>query len=1263
MNRVQVDFKGLPAHILENSIAAESLQNTRSSDNVLTPLTFPKSKVALWDPSANGEVVSLHFSYYRNPRLFLVEKALRLAHRHARQTNKPRFFCFLLGTLAVDSDEEGVTITLDRFDPGREQTGCLGKAPTALLPGDILVPCVFEAQHAASSTVHSSEDLNISFKMLQHFCCSKELLELSKLLTLRAQLSCSENMDRLTFNLSWAAVTLACTLDAVPIRAVPIIPTALARNLSSPAGVTQNSKRGFLTMDQTRKLLLILESDPKAYTLPLVGIWLSGVTHIHNPLVWAWCLRYLHSSSLQDKVLSEGGTFLVVLYSLTHRDPEFYQCKPSTGQQQLSFQLLTSRDSLTLYKNVEPSEGRPLQFELSSENQNQETVLFEEVLSQSVLTGTTLGAASAAPQNKLSISDHDSGVEDEDLSPRPSPNPHPVSQQTKRVHPLVPELSMVLDGSFLDGSVVNTQGSTPLSHSQSNVHRRNSSPALQGLSVLRPLVQGSVTKPPPIRRPLTPILSQPKNKLHPNPSQQTPQHSVSRKSLPSMRRSREGSSASSVSSSSSSSSTKNASPNGSFHQQRQRLSQGFPNKPQLIYSGPPTSGHSSAKKSSSVPSQTPVPHPSQHRIFHSTPAVNPCNCCTNHPSVAPLYQNNTWQGTPGYPTAVHSPCVFHCSPETVPPGDHCLSPSRQSLGCRVSPTKSPVCYHSTPPHYSPSSGPCVPTIISNKGLVEQTPSCQAQCCQVKGSKEPCLDTPMGLLPADAYRMLIDQERQLKLLQLQIQKLLESQSKVPEVSSEQNAQQQRPNQVPASPPKRTSVSIAVGTGASLFWSTPQETSTHEASSLEWQTETEPKSGCQNDSTVTSRDRSESACHYSEEHCPGSPQHPTSPQHNTSSGFGVQMFQSPVLGESASMYYQSQSQSKDLSENREIDDPRFYHELLGQVQSRLQDSVIVEDKVEQDQQSLLKTQSLSPVVHQSRKPLTTSSIPQTQKTKQPSSPPNQDRVLSATLKQLQQFGVNIDLDSSQEKTTRATVESASTLACINPEAVIPRLALSEPVGASIWGPSGSVDLSLEANAIALKYLSDSQLSRLSLGSQSSSPHSDPSTILLRRPAVEKSNVALSILSPSNMSLATCKYMKKYGLIEGEISSEEEQEDPIQVDSALGCSVQHETSKTISLGQEREEQNTAVLKNITNKPVVNLHTSPIDSQEQILQDLRPKMQLLLRGGTNSEKENATKRNLIERRSSLTENQRTQEVVDPQGSVGNFLDLSRLRQLPKLF
>lgn len=64
-------------------------------------------------------------------------------------------------------------------------------------------------------------------------------MELSKLMSLRVRLSCLENMDRLNFSLHWASVTLASLLEAVPVRVLPVIPTALARNLSSPASMAQ----------------------------------------------------------------------------------------------------------------------------------------------------------------------------------------------------------------------------------------------------------------------------------------------------------------------------------------------------------------------------------------------------------------------------------------------------------------------------------------------------------------------------------------------------------------------------------------------------------------------------------------------------------------------------------------------------------------------------------------------------------------------------------------------------------------------------------------------------------------------------------------------------------------------------------------------------------------------------------------------------------------------------------------------------------------
>ncbi|XP_062868725.1 SCL-interrupting locus protein homolog [Trichomycterus rosablanca] len=1286
MNHIQVNLRGLPSHVLDAVCRPDTLQNNRSPESIITPLTFPKSKMHLWDPTPTGTCVNLHLSFYRKPRLLLTEKALRLAHRHARQSKKPQFSCFLIGTLAVDSDEEGVTVTLDRFDPGKVQPGGTTKAPTAPLPGDVLVPCSFDVQPVPDSTVYSADDFDISFKMLEHCCSNRETLELSKLVNLRARFSCVENMDRLSFSLHWAGVTLADSLQAVPVRALPIIPTALARNLSSLSSMAQpvhsqsvGRKRGFLTMDQTRKLLLVLESDPKVYTLPLVGVWLSGVTHIHSPVVWAWCLRYLHSSSLHDRVML-GDAFLVVLYSLTHREPEFYQCRLHE-QKGMSFQLLSSMESLTIYKNVEPAEGRSLQFELGAENLGRQAELFTEALSRSASSRAAVGS-SAATQNKLSVSDPDSGVEDEDLSPRPSPNPHPISQQARQVQPSVPELSMVLDGSFLDGKVLGSHNHALPHPAQSNSQLRSSSgnpphsrPAQQVSA------QSVMAGPPPIRRPLTPVLSQPKlNRPQSAVRHQMPKPSMGRKSVPSV--GRRLSNGSSASSSSSSSPKTGPSPNASFTQHRQRAGQCFADVPHAVSPsspGPPTSNQKS-KKVSINPHQTPMPQPSQHTVFHSTPAVNPactpCTCCSAHHTHMPMYQNNTWQGMP-VPVHMPSSNPVRCSSEGSPYGDCYVSPTRpaMSLPSHRSPARSPVCPVSVPMHCSPSHGPHIPNANTNSGTFEPAvPTCQPQCCHVQPgttgqpSSASVTNPPagMGLLPADAYRLLMEQDRQLKQLQAQIQKLLEAQNKVSgpsQASAEKQYEQTIQTSSLSEPQKKTSVSIAVETGASLFWGGPgPEGSMHEGQAPEEQPETQWQcSGEENGPAFCRFDSEDTQC--SEKRSPATPPHYTSPKHFNSSDVGVSSFQSPVLGESASMYYDSQSRdTAAFSETGETQDHRFYQDLLGQVNSRLRDSVNEEEP----------SDTPAPRTRQSPSP---GSSPQTEPVRKEQSREKrparsgEDQVYSATLKRLQQLGVNVELCT--ERNSCATVESASTLARINPDAVIPRLALSDMVatGTSFWGLSGGVDLSLEANAIALKYLSDSQLSRLSLGGQAPGARIDPGAVLFGKSRLEKSSVGLSILSPSNMSLATCTYMKKYGLIEGGGSSEEEEDSGekdltqrAQTDSALGHSLQLDSSDNAD--QEKDGRADLILNSITNKqpePVLSSQR-PQDSQSQLIRDLRPKMQLLTQRAS-SEKENVQKHVLPQRRPSVSDNQRLASLPESQGSVGNFLDLSRLRQLPKLF
>uniref|UniRef100_A0A8C2X2J1 STIL centriolar assembly protein n=1 Tax=Cyclopterus lumpus TaxID=8103 RepID=A0A8C2X2J1_CYCLU len=350
----------------------------RTSRNSLIALSFPKSRSALWDGSAAGEKLRLQLCAHRKPHLLLMEKALRLAQRHARHSNKPRLLSFLLGSVSVDADEEGVTVTLDRFDPGRDQAGSC-RVPSALLPGDVLVPCQFSMQTEPTDAVAQSEaEIHLCFKALQQCVSSRQALDLSQLLKVRGHVVVSQQSDAAAFVLSWSAVCPSVGVDVHPIRPVPVIPTALLRSLTG-------LHRGFLTMDQTRKLLLLLESDPKASNLPLVGLWLSGVAHVSNPQVWAWCVRYLYSSALQDRVLSESRCFLLVLFASTHRPPQFFQCRgpgPGPGPApQLDYQMLTASQCVTLY------------------------------------------------QVPTHLSDQDSGVEDEDLSPWPSPSPHPPTQQ------------------------------------------------------------------------------------------------------------------------------------------------------------------------------------------------------------------------------------------------------------------------------------------------------------------------------------------------------------------------------------------------------------------------------------------------------------------------------------------------------------------------------------------------------------------------------------------------------------------------------------------------------------------------------------------------------------------------------------------------------------------------------------------------------------------------------------------------------------------
>ena len=204
---------------------------------------------------------------------------------------------------------DNITLEMDRFDPGRPNKERTAIAPTSLIAGDVVaktqvtmynmtgnpdIPhththtyiiqysivalvcvqvvfgCLPDSKYLTHNLTTLGETLNEMGKSLSlHHTAT---LDPTSLLSLRIHCSCSEE----------GAATLRCgcvmpaqTYQATPIPSIPIVSTALARNLSGPlplSALQGKTKHGYITMDISRKIVLLLHSDPIVSSLPLVGV-------------------------------------------------------------------------------------------------------------------------------------------------------------------------------------------------------------------------------------------------------------------------------------------------------------------------------------------------------------------------------------------------------------------------------------------------------------------------------------------------------------------------------------------------------------------------------------------------------------------------------------------------------------------------------------------------------------------------------------------------------------------------------------------------------------------------------------------------------------------------------------------------------------------------------------------------------------------------------------------------------------------------------
>ncbi|CAG9325204.1 unnamed protein product [Blepharisma stoltei] len=154
-----------------------------------------------------------------------------------------------------------------------------------------------------------------------------ELEYLEPLDLCKATLSFSVHDGRLLANCQLLFPSI--NLQFVPIPILKIVSTPLSIQLTQKSNKKAKFQTGYLTLDQKKRVLPLLCSDPLAFRYPLVGVWAVGVPGnqpypLTHPLVWASCVRFIESKLIQDRISPspDQNTFLFVYFS---SKPTFYE--------------------------------------------------------------------------------------------------------------------------------------------------------------------------------------------------------------------------------------------------------------------------------------------------------------------------------------------------------------------------------------------------------------------------------------------------------------------------------------------------------------------------------------------------------------------------------------------------------------------------------------------------------------------------------------------------------------------------------------------------------------------------------------------------------------------------------------------------------------------------------------------------------------------------------------------------------------------------
>jgi hypothetical protein len=191
--------------------------------------------------------------------------------------------------------------------------------------GDWMTVPIFSRLASNSDSLSFEEDSTVQMirNLAKSIRTGKEF-SLRSCIRIRGAGHSSLSGDQILASLRFEAVLPNLSFQLTQIKQVPFAKTHLASILQG-RHVSETNRFGYLTMNRTRKLVPIFETDPCVVTAPLVGIWIAGVEGpqldtVKHPLIWAACVRYLSFEGLRERVFVDNNTFLLVSITLLDKN-------------------------------------------------------------------------------------------------------------------------------------------------------------------------------------------------------------------------------------------------------------------------------------------------------------------------------------------------------------------------------------------------------------------------------------------------------------------------------------------------------------------------------------------------------------------------------------------------------------------------------------------------------------------------------------------------------------------------------------------------------------------------------------------------------------------------------------------------------------------------------------------------------------------------------------------------------------------------------